>query len=478
MIANSGIRLPAALAAAAALCPAAPARGSGLLVARFGGEHGHATTANPTAVYYNPAGLALEGGTRLMLDGTFAWRTVTYTRPQSAIDSPGVGTPEDAIGANSGEATLGNLAAMPFVGAASDLGVPGLGVGLAFFAPFGGAASWDGNDAFKDNDEYPGARDGVARWWSIDGTIRALYLSAAAAYRLPGLGLSFGLALNGIRGESHTVRARNGDGSDDLVLHNPATGQTEIKEGRSEIDVSGLAFGFGVGVVWEPAPDTYVGLSYQSRPNGSGGMVMEGTLKNALATAPLSTSDVEMTQDLADVVRLGFRTKVHPQVELRVGAEYAFWSALERQCILDAAVSTRRCEVAADGSAAADSGIILNLERRWEDAYGFKAGASYYLSDRLEAFAGAGYDGTAVPDGFMDPALFDLPKVAGSLGARYVLADGVRVTATLGHVYYFSADTAGKAKPPSLATPSTAADAGGKYEQAVSLLGVAVEAGF
>ena len=33
----------------------AEASASGFFVARFGGEHGHPTTDNPTAMYYNPA---------------------------------------------------------------------------------------------------------------------------------------------------------------------------------------------------------------------------------------------------------------------------------------------------------------------------------------------------------------------------------------------------------------------------------------
>jgi long-chain fatty acid transport protein len=34
---------------------------TGIAVARFGGEHGTPMTSDPTAMYYNPAGLALAG---------------------------------------------------------------------------------------------------------------------------------------------------------------------------------------------------------------------------------------------------------------------------------------------------------------------------------------------------------------------------------------------------------------------------------
>ena len=42
----------------APLALTASAQASGFGTARFGGEHGHPTTDNPTAIYYNPAGLA------------------------------------------------------------------------------------------------------------------------------------------------------------------------------------------------------------------------------------------------------------------------------------------------------------------------------------------------------------------------------------------------------------------------------------
>ena len=63
------------------------ASGSGFLVARFGGEHGHPTTHHPAAIYFNPAGLALNKGTHIYAEGLLGFRTVTYTRPVAAIDS-------------------------------------------------------------------------------------------------------------------------------------------------------------------------------------------------------------------------------------------------------------------------------------------------------------------------------------------------------------------------------------------------------
>jgi len=485
----------ALLVATGLLLVTSVASASGLFVARFGGEHGHPTTDNATAIYYNPAGLALVGGTRFMIDGTFAWRTATYERaPGSITDLLADGgtpvkassgwTPGDMAAANSGKATLANPAAAPFIGVASDLGIKGLGVGLAFFAPIGGAAEWDGNDDFKGNTDYPGTEDGVARWWSISGQMRALYLALGVAYRLEDQGLSFGLALNGIKSEAHTIRARNKDGTDHLRYEVPS-GDVMFKEGRSEIDVSGYGYSIGAGVVWEPAEQTYVGISYQSRPNVSGGLNMKGDLRQVLGPQPYGASStpdkVIMTQDYADALRLGFRMKVHPKIWVRAAAEYAFWSSMERQCVMNESTPTEECAIdSTTGALTNDAKLILNLERQWQDAYGFKAGTSYWINDDLEAFLGAGWDGSAVPDEFMDPALFDLPKVTASLGARYMIKGRIRLTGTFTQVFYPVGATTGTPSQPSLYTSedSKGPDSSGKYNQSISVFNLSVEAFF
>ncbi len=190
--------------AALATLFAAEASASGFLVARFGGEHGHPTTSNATAMYYNPAGLALGSGTGVFLDGSLAWRVMEYDRDPGAVDNPlepgdtGSGTPNTAEGleANAGKGTLTNILGSPFLGITSDFGVEGLGLGLGFYVPFGGSSVYDQGDH---DPAFPGAEDGAQRWWVVQGTIRSLYFTAAGAYHIPAANLSIGLSLNAVR---------------------------------------------------------------------------------------------------------------------------------------------------------------------------------------------------------------------------------------------------------------------------------------
>src|SRR5262249_47590196 len=155
---------------------------SGISTARFGGEHGTVVTTNPTAIYYNPAGIAESEGTNIFLDANIALRHASYTHAQ-AVD-PRTGRPDpnvtgdtnepvDAKGANYGEGTLFNVVAAPMIGASTKLGDFALGAG--FYIPFGGHSIWDRNDAFKGSTKYPGAYYGPARWYSIEGEIISYY---------------------------------------------------------------------------------------------------------------------------------------------------------------------------------------------------------------------------------------------------------------------------------------------------------------
>ena len=87
--------LSAGLALATVLAGARPAHASGLSTARFGGEFGQAVTTNPTAIYYNPAGIAEAEGTHLFLDVVAAWRHGAYAHERGPGERP---EPADGIG--------------------------------------------------------------------------------------------------------------------------------------------------------------------------------------------------------------------------------------------------------------------------------------------------------------------------------------------------------------------------------------------
>lgn len=443
------------------------AAAGGFSTARFGGERGHAATDNLTAIYYNPAGLAFGKGTRGLIEGMFALRTVDYDRDPGAIDNPGTNTPDEATSANAGPAHLTNFIASPFLGFATDAGVKGLGIGVGVYVPFGGQASWDQNDAYEGNTTYPGAVDGPQRWSAIEGEQRSLYATLAVAYRHASGKFGMGVGFNLVQNTVSLVRARNANGTDDLVVGGA------IAEGRSLLEVDNLEPAASIGVMVKPTPCSRIGLSYQSQPN-FGESRLSGTLTNKFGqTAPAAT-EVELTQSLPDVIRLGFEWRAFTRGSIHIGADYQRWSSYDNQCIIAGASAGAKCAINADGSSS-EAGVILNLPRRWKDTYGVRAGGRWFPTDTLEVNGGVSFDSNAVPDDTIDPSLFDMNKVIGQAGVAWTHAS-VNLSLSLAHVYYIERTTAPRAGGVDPAPPSRNPDMAGTYASQVTfaILGVGV----
>jgi long-chain fatty acid transport protein len=470
----------AAVLIAASLATRAEA--SGFATARFGGEHSTAADATPASIYYNPAGIGLLDGQHLLLDATIALRSASYERSPDAIDARTIDAVEEAgldVGAArealAGESTLNEAVLLPFAGAISDLGLAasGLRVGAAFFVPFGGQSSWEEVTASA---TFPGAEDGAARWYNIEGTIRSMTGALALAYRIEAARLSFGLSGNLYFSQVDTLRARNANSTDNLVSSNG-----RLLEGRSWLDVSGLHVGFGAGALWEPiARRLWLGASYQSQP-GLGTMELEGTLRNTLGSAaPGAPADVRFTQELPDIVRIGVRGRVVPEVELRAAADWTAWSRLEQMCLVNAAVDDveRACETRSDGSLVHDehaAEVIQVFQRRWVDGVGLRIGGSYFWGEQLELYAGAGFDSNAIPSSTLDPALLDMTKYSLSLGATYRASESLAISLTLIEVLYLDRDTRGVDGNESFELPSRQPANAGVYEQNVFVIQPAVQ---
>lgn len=441
------------------------AHAGGFSSARMGGERGHAASDHLASIYYNPAGLALGHGTRGQLEGLFAYRTVDYERDPAAIDDTTNGTPDaSGVAANSGKASLANTLISPFLALATDAGVEGFGIGVAVYAPFGGQAKWDQNAAFEGNTTYPGAVDGPQRWAVIEAEQRSLYYTLAAGYRITDQ-IAVGAGLNVVQSSVSLVRARNLDGSDDLV------GGGAPKEGRSLIEADGITFGASLGVIFKPTPCSRVGVSYQSQP-GFGEMSLDGTLTNKFGTGAVDELDIEVRQSLPDVFRIGGEWRAFEKASLHAAVDYQRWSKYKNTCIMTKG-TTGKCEVDPDGSTidGSTTQILVNVLRNWKDTVTARVGGRYFVSEVLEVNGGLSYDSSAVPDETMEPSLFDLNKVIGQLGVSYTTGK-IDLTLTVGRVQYLSKTTDPRTVDP--VSPSRNPDMAGTYEASVSygILGV------
>lgn len=436
-----------------------PAQGAGFAAARFGGEHGNVTATNPTALYFNPAGLAFSSGTRLFLDGTLALRHASWTHAAAATDPA---EPAGAMGANVGKATLFNVFGGPMFGASTRLGE--LGLGMSVSVPFGGRAKWNRNETFAASAMFPLAADGVQRWHGIEGSLTFIYVTAGAAYRLGPLAI--GVTGNFIRSSVKSTQAKTptGDGDPDLA-----------REGRAVLDVSGNQGSFAVGAMAEVVEEQlWLSASYQAQP-GLGTMRLDGTLTTVYqgGNTPFPAS---FHQALPDITRVGARYRPSARAEVRVFGEFARWSVMQTQC---AGLRGQECAVDPTGADASQGASVLqNLRRKWNDSVALRASASHWLASGTELFAGLGLETAAVPDATLDPGLADANNISAALGGRFRLMDTLFLAGSYTHIQYQDRNTRGASRLPDASPPTKRPDGGGHYTQWIGLFNLNVEKQF
>ncbi len=420
---------------------APPASASGFATTRFGGEHGNVTESNPTALYYNPAGIAFSEGTHLFAEGQLAIRHNTYEHTAAKND---VAEPAGAAGANNGKASLTNVFGAPTLGATTKFG--NLAVGAGLFVPFGGRVSWNPNEAFRNDARYPLAVDGVQRWHGIDGAVTYLYATLGVAYKFGrfSVGLSGNLIFSNLK-LNQAKGLVNGD--DDVDA-----------EARSAIDVKATTGSFALGGMFEAIENVlYIGASYQAAP----GSKQHGTLTLTQGDATLVRA-VDFRQGMPDIVRLGARYRPVPDWELRLFGDFTRWSRLEQQCI---SLEGQACGVKRNGSAEDGTGTVNALYRGWSDTLGIRVGVSHWFSPRVELYVGAGVETSAVPDATLEPMLYDATTVSTALGGRFEIFERLYLGASYTHIQYLPRDNTGKSilADPAVDPITRRVDGSGKY---------------
>jgi long-subunit fatty acid transport protein len=412
------------------LALSASASASGFLNPRIADPHGHPALSNPYAVYFNPAALGGIEGTQIVLDGTFAYRTVDVDRAASALSPSGIQPANDPLyrASNTGSSHAGNVATIPFFGASSDFGRKDFFAGVGAYVPFGGAVKFDQQDQYRGNGNARGAVDGSQRWAVISATQRSLYVTGVVGMRVPDVGLSFAVGGSLVLSEILHNQARNLDGRDDIGT-----------EGRALLDLKSTDAAFSAGVYWEilPKKALRLGLSYSARP-GVGEMRMHGTLKQRYTQE--AVKDVDFLQTYPDVIRMGLAARPWGEkVELRLDAEYATWSVFDKQCIVERGAE---CTLKPNGEATiVPERIVLAIRRQWRDASAVRAGLGYYVDDKTELYGGFGYDTSAVPKSTLEATYPDAFKVMGSIGARRQITQGFALGASYTYVYYLPVTT-------------------------------------
>jgi long-chain fatty acid transport protein len=97
---------------------------------------------------------------------------------------------------------------------------------------------------------------------------------------------------------------------------------------------------------------------------------------------------------------------------------------------------------------------------------------------KLEAYAGLGYDSSAVRPETLDAALMDMDKLSFSLGARWQIIRNLAMALTITDIAYLKVDTKGKNILNKFKAPTRQADANGVYRQNILLANLYLDVAF
>lgn len=158
---------------------AGSANAASLDLIEVGGNWGTPGATDSTALWWNPAGLAVVDNTSFLVEGAPVLATVNWDRPNPDYgiidrDRDGVADPGEngAPGETydySGKQTLKFFGVVPFAGVKSNFGVKNLGVGAGLAVPY----------AHSGNATEP---DGIGRYQVREGNIQTIYGMLGAAY--------------------------------------------------------------------------------------------------------------------------------------------------------------------------------------------------------------------------------------------------------------------------------------------------------
>lgn len=342
---------------------------------------------DPSAMYWNPAGLGFINESSLALGGTFIMPTSSWT-PTDAFVSSSYGFSAKEYEAKKELRALPNV----FLTMAND---SRLAYGLGVFVPYGLGSKWD---AF----ELPGAPFVYEAGFPDEemlSNIAIIDVHPSVGYVIMD-NLSVGAGLSLFYGSIDLAQMKQLPDAP----YSPLT---------FDMGGSGLSFGANLGVMYKPLPCISLGLSGKlpsSIPMKGEAEVLLWTPAQADGTPAMrlgGKSDIEATLKLPADLGLGIAFQAMPNLVVTADYAYTMWKRLDK--------------VTVDMDDAIDITPAMSISRQdivfdWKDTHRVSLGAEYKLCGN-DIRAGFFFDQSPIPPETQMPTLSDVGnKFSSNLG--------------------------------------------------------------
>lgn len=337
---------------------------------------------DPSAIFFNPAGLGFQKGMKVMLGTTLIFPSTTFIGP----------TPLTT------ETKMKNQIFYPSNVYGTYAMENGIAFGLGVYNPFGLGTEWE--------------NDWVGRKLSVKTDLKTFFINPTVSYLVDdqlslGVGVSYVLA-------DVLLRFRVGTYSSLLPPPTPAA-----KDGTAELEADGTGINFNAGLLYKPMPELSIGLSYRHSTE----IELSGDAKfsDMAALAQFFPGGAgKTTITLPSNILAGVAYDFTPYFTIEVGFQYVGWSSYD-----SLKVDIAEGPVSPLGVLQKD----MVSGKNWENVYLIRLGGEY----RYEQFAfraGYVYDKTPQPDKSVEPMLPDANRNEFTLGVGYKLTDALNVDFT------------------------------------------------
>jgi long-chain fatty acid transport protein len=375
-----------------------------------------ATASDPSAIYFNPAGLAFQNGINV-LGG------INFIMPSQTFDGSGT---QMAV-----QTKTNSQVFTPFNVYGSYQVNDQIVVGLGIYNPFGLGTQWPDKWGQALNGIYVGSAS------SVNASIATYYFNPTIAYKINDQ-LSVGLGVSYVYG---TVS---------MSQTNPSPFGGYFK---SQLDGTGNGFNANIGVMYKPTDQLSFGLSYRmtTKIDFSGNATFTNidvpttvylpsppypaglSYWNAVSSKyPGGTGTA--TLPMPGNLYLGVAYQLQPDLRVEGDFQWVQWSSYDQlQINLTPAVT-------------GGQGNTTSI-KNWNDGYLFRIGAEYTINDQWTVRAGGVEDLSPQPPSKTEPMLPDGDRTDITVGGSYKISSNFHVDVAYMLVLFAERNAAASALP-------------------------------
>ncbi|MGO1690787.1 MAG: OmpP1/FadL family transporter [Halomonas sp.] len=328
-----------------------------------GQGYGHAGRSSnvhdATIVYGNPAGMSFLDRAQVTVGGTYLSVNTDISNAEASQSSPafmqatgGLTDTLPVTGSNDGDMVPGTL--VPFAFYAQPVNEQ-LAFGFGVYAPFGSSTDYEDGSQGRNQGNFT--------------EVKVMTAQPTVSYRFNDQwALGAGITYNRVDGELHRQV--------------PAATPLGLTEVDSRVEGDDEAWGYNLGVIYQPVPETTLGLTYRSKVdfNLEGSFSASSPVLDQLGIGTVTdTAALDLTTP--ETVNFSLTQQMSENLKLMFGASWARWSRFD--------------QILVTGS---DRPEITNEQQNYENAWAFSTGGEYQLTPQLALRAGVALDFTPTQD--------------------------------------------------------------------------------